>query len=218
MNKNRLLSDNKSDSNAGASSTSQPTPQSVVIPSDLPNQSDRKHVVEWEWHGPTFAGVYTGLLDLTGNPDGTGTLRIEDGSIYDGDWQRGLRHGHGVYASVEGDLFRGTWQDDKFYGRGVYVWPDGQVYTGDYVDGLREGKGIETWPHGAKYEGEYHQDQRNGRGAYNYPDGRRYEGEYQADRPHGIGRQIAADGSVLYDGQWNMGEFIDNMGEFIGSA
>ena len=107
---------------------------------------------------------------------------------------------------------------------------------------------IETWPHGAKYEGEYHQDQRNGmcycrfrlfessairksstnllvflfsnsgRGAYNYPDGRRYEGEYQADRPHGIGRQIAADGSVLYDGQWNMGEFIDNMGEFIGSA
>ena len=93
MNKNRLLSDNKSDSNAGASSTSQPTPQSVVIPSDLPNQSDRKHVVEWEWHGPTFAGVYTGWLDLTGNPDGTGTLRIEDGSIYDGDWQRGLRHG-----------------------------------------------------------------------------------------------------------------------------
>jgi hypothetical protein len=43
---------------------------------------------------------------------------------------------------------------------------------------------------------------------YYYPDGRRYNGEYKDDRPHGQGTETAADGAILYDGQWRVGEFI----------
>lgn len=57
-------------------------------------RSGMKHVVEWEWtNRKGVLGLFTGWLDLTGNPNGHGTWRIEDGSIYDGEWKRGLRNG-----------------------------------------------------------------------------------------------------------------------------
>jgi hypothetical protein len=73
----------------------------IVIPLDDPSgprdklvRDGMKHVVEWEWTSATgLYGMYTGWLDLTGTPHGHGTLRIEDGSIYDGEWKRGLREG-----------------------------------------------------------------------------------------------------------------------------
>lgn len=90
----------------------------VVIPLDESTskkaaQDGGKHVVEWEWTGPTgLFGLYTGWLDLTGNPNGHGTLRIEDGSIYDGEWRRGLREGKPNKISKE------TVGTDSFY-----TWP-----------------------------------------------------------------------------------------------
>ena len=92
--KNTLLSDNKNNSN-GASGIRplQRKHQSVVIPSDLMNGTDKKHVIEWDLHLEVLAGKYTGWMDISGMPDGTGTLRIEDGSIYDGEWKNGARHG-----------------------------------------------------------------------------------------------------------------------------
>jgi hypothetical protein len=75
------------------------SPQTVVIPSDLSTntKTDKKHVIEWQWTTTTttagISGIYTGWLDSSGSPDGHGTLRIDDGSIYDGEWRRGLRHG-----------------------------------------------------------------------------------------------------------------------------
>jgi hypothetical protein len=47
-----------------------------------------------------------------------------------------------------------------------------------------------------------------GHGVYHYPDGRCYSGEYKDDRPNGKGIQTGSDGTILYDGQWTMGEFI----------
>jgi hypothetical protein len=47
-----------------------------------------------------------------------------------------------------------------------------------------------------------------GRGVYAYPDGRTYTGEYKDERPHGRGTETAADGSILYDGYWTLGEFV----------
>lgn len=66
----------------------------IIIPSDLDTpKQDKKHVIEWEWEGDALAGIYTGWMDLVGDPDGHGTLRIDDGSIYDGEWSHGERHG-----------------------------------------------------------------------------------------------------------------------------
>jgi len=57
-------------------------------------RSGMRHVVEWEWTSREgVMGLYTGWLDVSGYPHGHGTWRIEDGSIYDGEWKRGLRDG-----------------------------------------------------------------------------------------------------------------------------
>lgn len=50
----------------------------------------------------------------------------------------------------------------------------------------------------------------SGIGEYVYPDGRKYRGEHKNDKLHGNGIQTASDGTVLYEGQWSMGEFINN--------
>jgi MORN repeat len=76
------------------------TNSAIVIPLDdsvLSSsliRSGMKHVVEWQWtNRKSVLGLYTGWVDLAGNPHGHGTWRIEDGSIYDGEWKRGLRDG-----------------------------------------------------------------------------------------------------------------------------
>jgi hypothetical protein len=142
----------------------------VLIPADLsPDQwaeisMTKKHVIEWDWTSPNgLEGIYTGWLDLEGNPDGHGTLRIKDGSVYTGQWKKGRKNGNGVYASSDGDLYAGPYLNDKFHGRGVYVSEENQVYTGDWQNGMRHGNGINTWDSGSRYVGAYKNDSRNGK-------------------------------------------------------
>ena len=140
----------------------------ILIPSDLSsedmNKHDKRFVIEWEWVNVEnrLGGLYTGWLDMEGNPSGHGTFRIEDGGIYTGKWKEGLRNGNGVYASIDGAIYSGPWLNDRFHGRGVFVSETNQVYTGDWKNGLRHGSGIETWANGACYTGYYHLDKRNG--------------------------------------------------------
>jgi len=187
-----------------------------LIPSDYSLKDfsalKKKFVFEWEWtmdgHKNGLGGHYTGWLDLEGNPDGYGTLRILDGSIYCGNWTEGVRTGNGVYTSINGALFLGSWLNDRFQGRGVYVSEIDQVYTGDFDNGLKHGSGVETWEGGARYVGNYQHDKRNGKGCYTYPDGRKFNGDYKNNEPDGNGTQTSSDGSVLHEGEWSMGEFV----------
>jgi hypothetical protein len=65
----------------------------VLIPADTPS-STNQHVTECDWSGENnLSGKYTGWMDTEGKPDGHGTLRIENGSVYVGEWQKGQRHG-----------------------------------------------------------------------------------------------------------------------------
>jgi len=145
----------------------------ILMPTDFTPEElidfGKKFVIECEWtnkqnrNGLGGGGLYTGWVDSEGNPNGNGTLRIDDGGIYTGQWKEGLRSGNGVYTSIDGALYSGPWLNDRFQGRGVYVSEINQVYTGDWTDGLRHGNGIETWEHGARYTGHYHQDKKHGR-------------------------------------------------------
>ena len=142
--------------------------KSILIPSDLSSEDldrcDKKFVIESEWANKEsgLGGIYTGWLDLEGNPSGCGTLRIYDGGIYIGEWNGGLRNGYGVYTSIDGAIYSGPWQNDRFEGRGILVSETNQVYTGDWKNGLRHGSGIETWIDGDCYLGNYHLDKRDG--------------------------------------------------------
>ncbi|KAL7563374.1 hypothetical protein ACA910_014210 [Epithemia clementina (nom. ined.)] len=195
------------------------TPKTTFAPSSAPpknnstttftpNPETHRLVLEQEWQGTEdLVGIYTGWFSKSSNtPDGDGTLRFDDGAVYDGAWHHGLRQGSGVYATVEGDVYRGEWYQDVQHGQGTYVWSDGRLYRGHYECGLRQGPGVLCWPYGAHYQGDFDQDKRNGQGIYTYADGRSYTGAYQDDRPHGFGTLRAADGAILYEGQWEFGE------------
>jgi hypothetical protein len=174
-----------------------------------PDEETHRHVMEFEWHGPKEAGVYTGwLLKSTGNPDNSGTLRLEEGDVYDGNWKDGKQHGHGVFVTLDGDIYNGGWNEGLYHGYGVFVWSAGKVYRGDYVNGERHGRAVMTWPYGANYQGEYANDKRNGQGIYVYADGRCYTGEYRDERCHGYGQLKATDGTIIYDGAWEFGEYL----------
>lgn len=176
------------------------------------NPKTHTRVLNKEWYGESLAGIYIGYWSLEHNePDVHGTLRVEDGAIYDGKWHRGMRHGHGVYATIEGDVYHGEWRNGQYDGWGTLVWSDGRVYRGHWKDGKRHdsGSSLMTWPHGATYQGPYEKDKRSGAsGRYTYPDGRTYSGAYRDDRPHGRGTLTDAQGTVVYDGHWEFGEFL----------
>jgi hypothetical protein len=176
------------------------------------NDANRRNVMEYEWHGAQFSGIYTGQLSvISNNPDGDGTLRLDDGAVYNGEWCNGQPHGPGVWATIEGDLFCSqSWNNGSKHGKTVDVLCDGCVYRGNYEYGKRHGHGILTWPYGANYIGQFLDDKRNGEGVYTYSDGRCYNGTYKDDRPHGYGKMTTSDGAILYDGMWQLGEFIGN--------
>merc|ERR1712232_1312109 len=185
------------------------------------NDNENIYVIEKEWTSKNIklddgsnnsnhiTGKYTGYMQAkTENPHGEGTLRLNDFSLYIGKWNNGLYNGNGVYIWENGDLYYGHWMNGKQHGKGAFAWSDGRLYSGNYEFGLTEGNGIMTWPYGASYEGQFHKDKRNGRGLYSYPDGRIYSGGFCDDRPHGHGTETDTDGSILYMGQWSMGEFL----------
>ena len=58
---------------------------------------------------------------------------FEDKSSYNGDWQFGLRHGHGEYVTSDGSVYRGQWINDKAQGKGTISIPAiSYTYNGEY--------------------------------------------------------------------------------------
>eukprot|EP00537_Pseudo-nitzschia_pungens_P005249 CAMPEP_0172376894 /NCGR_PEP_ID=MMETSP1060-20121228/68623_1 /TAXON_ID=37318 /ORGANISM="Pseudo-nitzschia pungens, Strain cf. cingulata" /LENGTH=480 /DNA_ID=CAMNT_0013104559 /DNA_START=61 /DNA_END=1500 /DNA_ORIENTATION=+ len=138
---NTVISENGSDATAQSHDLSPSfsiLAKTIVIPSDInPDELktlEKKFVVERKWTNSQagFKGNYTGWLDLTGNPNGYGTLRHRDGGIYTGEWKDGLRNGFGVNFFVDGALYSGPWLNDRFQGRGFYVSENNHIYMGDW--------------------------------------------------------------------------------------
>ena len=75
---------------------------------------------------------------------GSGTLRIEDGRVYSGEFYRG-----------------------RIQGFGVMEYPDGNIYEGEFKNGVREGYGYNLWHEGRdSYQGWWHQDKQHGLGTF----------------------------------------------------
>ena len=126
-----------------ADTSSSPAQHRSATLQKLHSQQRIKQVLEVKWKGSSTvdAGIYTGFLNDVGNPEGTGTLKFEDGSVYDGGFKDGNLHGEGVFAWVDGDLYNGEWREGRQDGYGVFVWGDGRLYQGHYKVGQRHGDG-----------------------------------------------------------------------------
>ena len=54
----------------------------------------------------------------------TRTHTYSTGSVYEGEWKGGMRHGKGKMTYRNG-MYEGGWKDDKIYGFGVKTFENG---------------------------------------------------------------------------------------------
>eukprot|EP01016_Furgasonia_blochmanni_P039295 TRINITY_DN4865_c0_g1_i2.p1 TRINITY_DN4865_c0_g1~~TRINITY_DN4865_c0_g1_i2.p1 ORF type:complete len:274 (-),score=16.68 TRINITY_DN4865_c0_g1_i2:298-1119(-) len=75
--------------------------------------------------------------DIRVEDEGLETRAVQefaDGSIYEGQWKDGLRHGVGKQISVDSTAYFGHWSRGKRNGYGIQKYHDDQFYDGEWVD------------------------------------------------------------------------------------
>jgi hypothetical protein len=151
---------------------------------------------------------YLGEVDKNNRPHGIGVLVLSDGSIYEGEFVKGVRHGIGRIYHPSLEFYEGEWRDGTPNGKGKYKFADGLVYEGEWLDSQQHGFGKET-KENEVYEGFFERGKKNGMGTLrtNYfvykggfkdnlfsgkgemawGDGRNYQGEWVLGKMHGMG-------------------------------
>ena len=115
--------------------------------------------------------------------------------------------GFGSELWNDGSYYRGDFNKGEKHGKGVYYWFDGSCYTGDFESNHLHGKGDFRWNHNRRYVGTFINGQMHGEGTYFWPDGRKYIGYYKNNVKHGPGTYYNLDGTMCR-GMWNMGHLI----------
>ncbi len=96
-----------------------------------------------------------------------GKFLFPDGSMYEGDVAKGLRHGQGVlYNPTLHCLYEGTWDTGTRHGQGTLFYDENkkQFYKGMWQRGKRHGTGHMTYASGNTYDGEWVADKKRGKG------------------------------------------------------
>ncbi|KAL6053417.1 RhoGEF domain containing protein [Balamuthia mandrillaris] len=121
-------------------------------------------------HGPgnwwTVEGLYIGEFvdDLA---EGKGRMEYADGSVYEGGWKRGKRHGMGRLTVADATRrvkqYEGEWYKGKKQGQGVIYFNNGNKHEGIFKKDLFNGAGISyNFVNGAKLEGKWNAGVRQG--------------------------------------------------------
>uniref|UniRef100_A0A669D112 Alsin Rho guanine nucleotide exchange factor ALS2 n=1 Tax=Oreochromis niloticus TaxID=8128 RepID=A0A669D112_ORENI len=122
-----------------------------------------------------------------GKMHGLGTYRYASGEVYDGSFQEGVRHGHGMLRSGKlntssPSVFIGQWLQDKKTGYGVFDdITKGEKYMGMWQDHQRQGTGVVVTQFGLYYEGAFKDNKMMGTGVLLSEDDTTYEGEFSDD-------------------------------------
>jgi SH3-like domain-containing protein len=133
--------------------------------------------------------------------NGQGTVVMQDGRKYVGEFQNGVRVGQGLMTFPDGTKYLGNWQQDKPDGQGKLSSAGKYEYVGEFKNGVRHGQGTLETVDGKTYEGQWEKDVPHGHGKIIYPDGASYTGQFKNGKRHGDGQAIYVDGSS-YAGQW----------------
>ena len=51
-------------------------------------------------------------------------MNYPDGSKYVGEWNMGMRDGHGILSFPDGSTYVGQWKEDKKNGNGTFIMAD----------------------------------------------------------------------------------------------
>ena len=130
---------------------------------------------------------------------GHGRRVFQDGSVYDGDHEKGKMHGVGRRVFQDGSVYEGDYQNRKMHGQGKLVQPDGTICEGKWKCRNVNGPATERWPNGSKYEGEYVEGSPHGKGSYTSVDGM-YCGEFETGYTRGLGSYTCS--GMVEVGRW----------------
>lgn len=84
-----------------------------------------------------------------------GTINLNNGDKYIGEFKDAKRHGQGTYTFYNGNKYVGEFKDGQGHGQGTYTWADGQKYIGELKYGRSHGQGTHTYLNRKKERG-YH--------------------------------------------------------------
>lgn len=73
--------------------------------------------------------------------EGTGTMWMADGRVYEGEWKDDMKDGKGRFERPVGGEYFGDFSADKMNGNGVYKLPDGTLYRGEFKHDMMHGYG-----------------------------------------------------------------------------
>ncbi len=100
---------------------------------------------------------------------GVGRMEYEDHSVYEGQWQNGMRIGQGTYWMSPKEYFHGLWKyDDPIHG--IQHFENGDWYEGSYKNGKFHGYGKYYYSSGILVDGTF-EDGNVLKGISIYPDG-----------------------------------------------
>ena len=154
---------------------------------------------------------------LNGLKHGQGTLEYSDDNellSYSGSWKEDHAQGLGTLIWRNGENYTGGVEDGHMSGQGVFHWPDGRVYEGHFANGLRQGFGklkfLEDNPIDLDYyEGQWKDDSATGFGRMVWKNGQRHEGYFRNGLQEGGGVLYSAENSVVEEGKWHEGQYVE---------
>ncbi|KAH7827310.1 putative Kinase superfamily protein [Monocercomonoides exilis] len=126
--------------------------------------------------------------------DGHGTLVLEDGTCFEGDFIQGKISGKGqLKLNDDQGIFEGEFIDGKFHGMGNYRKrclnkTVIEEYLGEFVDGKRCGEGHLVRTDGWEYSGTWYNDMFHGNGTLTHPSGLKYQGLFKNGKFEGKGK------------------------------
>ena len=92
-------------------------------------------------------------LQSCNDREGYGVMLWEDGSRFEGNWEKGKPNGSGISWTASGIKYNGTWRNGRLNGKGKYTTANGAIYKGEWKMNKREGNGWELSANGTTYEG-----------------------------------------------------------------
>eukprot|EP00742_Colponemidia_sp_Colp-10_P002729 GILJ01002919.1.p1 GENE.GILJ01002919.1~~GILJ01002919.1.p1 ORF type:complete len:820 (+),score=104.32 GILJ01002919.1:264-2462(+) len=149
---------------------------------------------------------------------GGGRYSYPDGSYYEGQVYKGLRHGSGTFACADGVTeYSGQWEEGKRQGHGKLTYNSERTayYDGVWKAGLKNGKGKMVFASGNTYDGDWVSDKKQGHGTMVWVQlNEKYVGEWKDNKPDGFGVHIwmtdrGEGNSQLrnrYEGMWEAGK------------
>lgn len=105
--------------------------------------------------------VYMGHRNDSGQRDGYGLLKAEDGSTYTGQWANSCREGQGTLF-FDGGVFEGQWHKNDANGEGIVHFQNGDTFRGTYKNNVKSGPGTYSWADGTMEVGDYVDGRKHG--------------------------------------------------------